>query len=251
VASARLGLTLSLENVFDTLYRLGIDRKLPPYPSVLLGAAELSPLEVMNMYQTFAANGFKTQVRTIRDVLDANNRALQRYPIRLEQVIDPSVAYLTNASLIEVMRSGTGRSFYWQFPKSMVVAGKTGTTNELRDSWFAGFSNDKLGVVWVGNDKNMPVGLSGNSGALHVWTDTMKQAGIQSLRLTPPSNIEFAWIEQATGRLAAEHCDGAVQFPFIKGSAPVEESRCVTDERPLKDTIHKKVKSFWERLFGD
>lgn len=251
VSSARLGLTLGLENVFDTLYRLGVSRKLPPYPSVLLGAAELTPLEVAGMYQTLAANGFQTPLRTIRDVLDADNQALQRYPIRLDQVIDPAVAYLTNASLIEVMRNGTGRSFYWQFPKSMVVAGKTGTTNELRDSWFAGFSNDKLGVVWVGNDDNKPIKLTGSSGALRVWTEMMKQTGIQSLRLTPPSNIEFSWIEQSTGLLTAEGCEDAVQFPFIIGSAPTVESSCITDNRPIEDTISRKVKSFWESLFGD
>lgn len=250
-SSARLGLELGLREVFDTLYRLGVNRKLPPYPSVLLGAAELTPLEVAGMYQTLAANGFQTPVRAIRDVLDANNNALQRYPIHLDQVIDPSVAYLTNASLIEVMRNGTGRSFYWQFPASMVVAGKTGTTNELRDSWFAGFGNDKLGVVWVGNDDNKPVRLTGSNGALRVWTDTMKQAGIESLRLTPPGNIEFSWIEQSTGRLTREDCEGAVQFPFVKGSSPVEKSDCINDHTPIGDTIRNRVKSFWESLFGD
>ena len=251
VSSARLGLNLGLENVFDTLYRLGVNRKLPPYPSVLLGAAELTPLEVTGMYQTLAANGFQTPVRTIRDVLDADNNALQRYPIRLEQVLDPAVAYLTNASLVEVMRNGTGRSFYWKFPKSVVVAGKTGTTNELRDSWFAGFGNDRLGVVWVGNDQNKPVNLTGSNGALRVWTDMMHSAGIQSLRLAPPGNIEFQWIEQTTGLLTAEGCPNAVQFPFIVGSAPDAESSCITDNRPIKDTIERKVKSFWESLFGD
>lgn len=251
VSSARLGLSLGLENVYDTLYQLGVRRRLPPYPSVLLGAAELTPLEVAGMYQTLAANGFQTPIKTIREVLDADNQALQRYPISLEQVLDPAVAYLTNASLIEVMRNGTGRSFYWQFPKSMVVAGKTGTTNELRDSWFAGFSNDKLGVVWVGNDKNKPVKLTGSNGALRVWTDMMKKVGIQSLRLAPPQNIDFYWIEQATGFLSAEGCDGAIQFPFIKGSAPTRESSCITDNRAIEDTIRKKVKSFWESLFGE
>jgi penicillin-binding protein 1B len=253
VSSARLGFTLGLENVFDTLYRLGIKRKLPPYPSVLLGAAELTPLEVAGMYQTLAANGFQTPLRTIRDVLDADNKALQRYPIRLDQVIDPAVAYLTNASLIEVMRNGTGRSFYWQFPKTMVVAGKTGTTNKLRDSWFAGFSNDKLGVVWVGNDDNKPVKLTGSNGALRVWTDMMKTTGIQSLRLAPPGNIEFSWIEKSTGLLSAESCPDAVQFPFLKGSAPVQKSSCITEQQaePEKESIGDKVKSFWESLFED
>jgi penicillin-binding protein 1B len=251
VSTARLGLNLGLENVFTTLYQLGVTRQLPPYPSVLLGAAELTPLEVAGMYQTLAANGFQTPVRAIRDVLDSENNALQRYPIRLQQVLDPAVAYLTNASLIEVMRNGTGKSFYWQFPDSMVVAGKTGTTNELRDSWFAGFSNDKLAVVWVGNDDNRPIKLTGSNGALRVWTDMMKKTGIQSLRLNPPENVEFKWIEQSSGLLSAKGCEDAVQFPFIKGSAPTAESSCITENRPINDTIKRKVKSFWESIFGD
>lgn len=251
VASARLGLNLGLEQVFNTLYRLGIDHKLPNYPSVLLGAVELTPWEVAGMYQTLVANGFQTPIRAIRGILDADNNALQRYPIQLKQVIDPSVAYLTNASLIEVMRSGTGTSFYRQFPKSMVVAGKTGTTNGLRDSWFVGFSNDKMGVVWVGNDENKSVKLTGSNGALRIWTDMMQQIGIESLRLTPPGNVEFAWIEQSTGLLSREGCEGAVQFPFIKGFSPAGKSDCIMAHTPINDTIHNKVKSFWESLFGD
>ena len=79
----------------------------------------------------------------------------------------------------------------------------------------------------------------------------MKSVGIESLRLAPPQNIEFYWIEQETGFLSAEGCDGAVQYPFIKGSAPARESSCITDNRPIEDTIRKKVKSFWESLFGE
>lgn len=172
---------------------------------------------------------------------------MQRYPIHLDQVIDPAVAYLTNANLIEAMRNGTGRGFYKQFPQSMVVAGKTGTTNQLRDSWFAGFSRDKLGVIWIGNDDNKPVKLTGSDGALRVWTDMMKETGIKPLRLTPPENIEFNWIDPSTGLLSARDCENVLQFPFIKGSAPVERSRC----KPIKDIIHHKIKSFWESIFGD
>ncbi|TNF92246.1 MAG: penicillin-binding protein 1B, partial [Gammaproteobacteria bacterium] len=251
VSSARLGLTLGLDKVFDTLQRMGVNRKLPPYPSVLLGAVELTPLDITRMYLTLSANGFHIPERAIREVLDANNKALQRYPIRLEQVLKPSAVYLTTASMIEVMRNGTGRSLYNRFPESMVVAGKTGTTNELRDSWFAGFSNDRLGVVWVGNDENKPVGLTGSSGALQVWVDMMKKVPIESLRLTPPGDIEFLWIEQSTGHLANESCADAVKFPFIKGSAPVQEAVCMSSATSLQESVGRKVKSFWERLFGD
>ena len=251
VASARLGLELGLENVLDTLSSLGISKKLPTYPSVLLGATELTPIEVMAMYQTLAANGFQTPIRAIRNVLDANNNLLNRYPIRLQQVIDPSVAYLTTASMIEVMRNGTGQSFYSTFPQSMIVAGKTGTSNDLRDSWFAGFSNNKLGIIWVGNDDNKPIGLTGSSGALRVWTDIMKQTGIQSLSLAPPDNIEFSWIEQSSGRLAADYCEGAVQFPFIRGSLPLDKADCIRDRASIGYSIRKKVKSIWERLVGE
>jgi penicillin-binding protein 1B len=79
----------------------------------------------------------------------------------------------------------------------------------------------------------------------------MKRTGIQSLILAPPDNIEFAWIEQSSGHLAADYCAGAVQFPFIRGSLPLEQADCIRDRSSIGYSIRKKVKSIWERLIGE
>lgn len=149
-ATVRLGLHLGFEAIENTLQRLGIKKSIPPYPSMLLGAIELSPMEIAQMYQTIAAGGFRTPLRAIREVMTADGLPLQRYPIHVEQTIDSaSIAVLTSA-MQEIMRNGTGKRVKQYFPNNIELAGKTGTTDELRDSWFAGFGRDYLALSgWV------------------------------------------------------------------------------------------------------
>jgi penicillin-binding protein 1B len=116
-------------------------------------------------------------------------------------------------------------------PSGLQVAGKTGTTNDLRDSWFAGFSADRVAVAWVGRDDNAPTGLTGAQGALPVWADLMRSIDSVSLQLAPPPDVEYHWVDGA-GRLAAQHCAGAVAFPYIAGSQPVERSPCMEKQAP-------------------
>jgi len=202
----------------------------------LLGAAELSPLEVTQMYQTLANGGFRSPLRTIREVLTAEGEPLQRYPLDIEQAVDPAAVYLLNRALQAAVREGTGQALYQQLPQSLNIAGKTGTTDGLRDSWFAGYTGDRLAVVWVGRDDNKSTGLSGSSGALRVWRDMIKTMGTQPLMLVAPQEIQQVWVEPDTGLRSRETCLGAVWLPFINGSAPVEYSECGIDgyqERPV------------------
>jgi penicillin-binding protein 1B len=226
LATVNLGLDVGLKPVIATLRRLGVEREIDPFPSLLLGALSLSPLEVAQLYQTLAAGGFHSPLRAIRAVLDAEQQALQRYPLTVTAAADPAAVFLLNRNLVEVAESGTGASLRRLLPGELQVAGKTGTTNDLRDSWFAGFSADRVAVAWVGRDDNAPTGLTGASGALPVWADLMRSIDNLSLQLTPPAGVEYHWIDRQ-GRLAAEHCDGAVAFPYIAGSQPVERSNCV------------------------
>ena len=108
------------------------------------------------------------------------------------------------------------------------MVGKTGTTNKLRDSWFAGYSGDYLSVAWVGRDDNKPTGLTGATGALQVWTALMRKISTQSVTLIPPDNIEMSLIDPENGLLANEVCEGALLYPYIKGSAPQQDSPCVS-----------------------
>ena len=228
LATVRMGMDVGIARIAKTLKSLGVNRPVNLFPSLLLGASPLSPLEVTQMYQTLAGDGFATPLRSIQAVIAADGERLQSYPYTVRQTVDPAATYITNTILQEVMTEGTGRSAYLYMPKDYALAGKTGTTNKLRDSWFAGFSGDFLSVTWVGRDDNKPSGLTGASGALQIWTGVMKQISSQSVDLIPPDNIEMHWIDSANGFLANEQCEGAVSYPYIKGSAPVQESPCIS-----------------------
>ncbi len=226
LATVRLGLKLGVESVLETVRSLGIYRPLNRYPSLFLGAAELSPLEVTQMYQTLANGGFRSPLRAIREVLTAEGEPLQRYPLDIEQAADPAAVYLLNRALQEVVREGTGRALYQRLPATLDIAGKTGTTDGLRDSWFAGFTGDRLAVVWVGRDDNESTGLSGSSGALLVWRDMIEQMGAQPLVLVAPEGIRQVWVEPRSGLRSREECPDAVWLPFIEGSVPAGFSDC-------------------------
>ena len=230
-ATARLGMELGVPLVMKTIKNLGIERPLPAYPSVMLGAVSLSPLEVAAMYQTIAAGGFDTPLRAIRAVSTAQGDPLNRYPLHLEQRVDPDAIHLLYYALQATMREGTGRSIYNSFPAELAIAGKTGTTDDLRDSWFAGFTGDRLAVVWLGNDDNSPMGLSGSSGAMKVWEALMVRIRPQSLLGSVPENISYQWVDDETGLLSDKLCEGARQVPFVKGSEPQQKANCSSGER--------------------
>lgn len=227
LATVRLGLDIGIARTARTLRNMGVTRPLDLYPSLLLGAAALSPLEVTQFYQTLAGDGFATPLRAIQAVIARDGAPLQRYPLTVRQAVDPAAAYITNTILQEVMRVGTGRSVYSVIPKELKVAGKTGSTDDLRDSWVAGFSGDYLAVVWIGRDDNRPARLTGSSGALKIWGAVMKKISRQPVDLIPPEEIEMVWVDPATSLRADKTCPGAARYPYIKGSAPQRYAPCV------------------------
>ena len=226
LSSAKLGLELGVPNVLKTLERLGVSRKWPAYPSMLLGAGALTPMEVADMYQTMANGGFNTPLRGIRSVLTAEGEPLKRYPYQIQQRFDAGAIYLLQNAMQRTMREGTGRSVYSRLPGSLALAGKTGTSNDSRDSWFAGFSQDLLAVVWLGRDDNGPTPLTGATGALQVWTDFMLKADPLPLDMPLPDNVVQAWVNAASGQGSDPSCPNAVQMPYIRGSEPVPGQAC-------------------------
>src|SRR5690606_7781981 len=170
LATARLGMLVGVENVVATLEKMGLEKTPPAYPSLLLGALELSPWQVTALYQTLASNGFRMPARAVRDVLTADGQKLTRYSLDIRQTLEPSVVYLINNLLQKVVEFGTAKPADPRLPE-LKAAGKTGTSDDLRDSWFAGFTGQHLAVVWVGRDDNQPMGLAGSTGALQVWID--------------------------------------------------------------------------------
>ena len=226
LATVGLGMALGVPQVLDTLHALGIDRDINPYPAMLLGSMSLTPIEVAQMYQTIAGGGFRTPLRAIRDVVSAQGAPLKRYPLQVVQAADPVAVYLLTTALQEVVASGTGRSLTRYLPADLHIAGKTGTTDDLRDSWFAGFSGDRVGVVWVGRDDNEAAGFTGAGGAMQVWGDVFAAIGAQPLHIDPPPGVDWAWIDPKDGLRALAECKGAEKLPFKQGSAPTDTAPC-------------------------
>ena len=231
-STARLGLELGIERVVDTIHRLGVEREVPPLPSVALGAVALSPIEVAGMYQTIASGGFSSPLSAIREVMDASGQPLTRYPVAVEQKVRQSAVYLLEYALKEVVRSGTARAAYNRLPSGLVVAGKTGTTDDQRDSWFAGYSGDLLAVVWIGRDDNGVTALTGATGALPAWTGLMAAVSREPRRTRAPGGVTETWVDEAGGGLSGEGCPDARLMPFLNGTEPDYEAACTGSRWP-------------------
>ncbi|MDX1605553.1 MAG: penicillin-binding protein 1B [Candidatus Competibacterales bacterium] len=226
VATARLGLELDVTRVVSTLQRLGLERDFEPYPSLLLGAVGIAPIDIARMYTTFASGGYRLPLRTITEVTAADGQPLPRlYSLRLEQVVEPGPAYLINRALQRVVEVGTARKVNNVLPE-MGIAGKTGTTDDYRDSWFAGYSGNLLSVVWLGRDDNQSINLSGSSGALPLWLAIMQRLPLVPLELDQPDTIERVLVDPDSGLLADRQCDNAQWVPFIGGAYPDAWAPC-------------------------
>ncbi len=220
LATVKIGMDVGVEKVVANLKRVGINRDFKPYPSFLLGTAELSPLEVAQMYQLFATGGFYQPQRAIGSVLTLENKVVQRFGLTVEQRFSPQDIFLLNTALKRVVSNGTASSLANYLPDSVQAAGKTGTTDELRDSWFAGFTGNRLAVVWIGRDDNKPTVFTGASGALVVWGKIMQALHPQPLELTEPEGIEWARVNaESYGPSAGDSRDNVV-LPFVAGTVP-------------------------------
>lgn len=227
-ATARLGMELGTSAVRTTLRQLGVERPQPDVPAMLLGAGGLSPIDVASLYQSIAAGGFNLQLHTIRDVVAADGTLLQRFPLAYEQVASTQAIHLLHYALREVVQEGTGKIVYRELPDGFAVAGKTGTTNDNRDSWFAGFAGDLLAVNWIGRDDNAATGLTGATGAARVWSHFMARSSRQPLAYRVPDGVEHFWVDEASGKLSGRRCADARLLPFVSGSEPAERGPCAT-----------------------
>ena len=224
IPAARLGLELGLSGIADTLRQLGSNAVIPPYPSITLGAVDMSPFEIASIYQTFAASGFHSPLRSVRAVLDSQSMPLTRYQLDVSRETDPAAIALINFVLHKVTQEGTAAGL--SDGLDIDVAGKTGTSDNLYDSWFAGFSADKVAVVWLGFDDQRPTGLSGASGAMRVWKRIFQDMSTISVKHNLPDEIHTVWIDQETGLLSEKRCENAVELPFIRGSEPTRHATC-------------------------
>ncbi|SEQ70438.1 penicillin-binding protein 1B [Solimonas aquatica] len=230
--TVHLGLELGPAAVLKTMQSAGYSGDAKALPSIFLGAVDASPLEVAQMYGTLAAGGFQAPPSAIREVQTKEGQPLKRFPLQVRQTLPEGPIYLLTWALQKVMQLGTGRAAYSLLPADTVVAGKSGTTDDYRDSWFAGFGADRVTVIWVGRDDNQSTGLSGSAGALPIWARVMRDLHVRSIDPVPPAGVEEVLIEPASGLRADEHCGNAFSVPYLGDSAPQEWAPC-TGQNPL------------------
>jgi len=225
-ATVRLGMKVGLRSVVSTLKKLGVKQEINPYPSLMLGSISLSPYETAEVYQTIASGGFQSPLRAIREVLTSTREPLKRFPIQVEQTIPTKFVLQLQSAMQQVVNSGTGHSIYNWIKSPLILAGKTGTTNDLRDSWFAGFSGKHMAVVWVGADNNVSTGLTGAKGALPIWAKLIQSLDTTSLENNDDEEIEYLNVDPNTLLLNNAGCELNVKLAFITGSGPQQSSDC-------------------------
>ena len=225
-ATARLGLSLGVPRVAAVLERLGLAGPLPSSPSLLLGSIDLSPFQVAQVYQTLANEGLRSPLRAIHEVTGPEGRPLARYGLSVEPVADPAAVYVLRAALEAVLEEGTGRTMRERLPAALRAAGKTGTTNGGRDSWFAGFAGGYVAVVWVGFDDNRAAGLSGSGQALRVFAGIVSRLPAADAAPAAPDGVEWRWTGFDGDPYRTDPgCPGAVRLPH-RGAAGLPYRPC-------------------------
>jgi penicillin-binding protein 1B len=238
VPTVRAAQRIGLEAVIDVARRCGIESPLAAMPSLALGAMEVQPLELAAAYGVFARQGTRVTPWIIRAVLDADGRRLEGEAVVPRRAISPQAAFQVDDILQGVFQRGTARSAA-ALGFDGLAAGKTGTTDDTRDAWFAGYSGDLLALVWVGFDDNAKTGLTGATGALPIWVEFMKPDAAPAAA-RPPAGMVRVLICPETGMLARKKCPGAREEAFAAGSEPT--ARCPKHVG--------RVKRWWRKLLG-
>jgi penicillin-binding protein 1B len=240
---------VGLPNVVAALKSLGLENSPPLHPSLLLGAVEMSPLEVVQVYTSLANGGFRARLRTVQAVLDEQGHALKRFNVQVEVAAPPQAVYQVDRMLMLVPTRGTAREVAARLPKGLVVAGKTGTSQDTRDSWFAGFTGSYLSVAWVGYDDNHVTGLTGAAGALPVWADTMARLKPISYDPVPPDLVEDHWIGYGDGLETTPACSAdAVLLAVPKDKLPPMNPNCGARPNTQPTTPGDKFKTWLKNI---
>ncbi|MBB1381994.1 penicillin-binding protein 1B, partial [Shewanella sp. SR41-2] len=217
VPTVNVGLAVGVEKVAATLKKSGWEDDISPYPSMLLGAVNGSPLMVAQVYQTIADEGRYRKLSSITAVLDSQNQALEVSRVPSSMAIDPATDYLVQYAMNQVVRNGTAKRLGAAFP-GVRLAGKTGTSNDSRDSWFAGFDERNVAAIWVGQDDNSKTGLYGSSGAMAVYQAFLHQRPPLSLRMMPVNGVINGYFDRTTGVAKKGNCDNIIGLPALDAS---------------------------------
>ncbi|KJV30895.1 penicillin-binding protein 1B [Luteibacter yeojuensis] len=225
LATVNLGMQVGIPRIKGFLESFGLEN-VNPSPSLLLGAIDLSPLQVAQLYEYIAADGHALPLVAVRGVMDNKGQAIKRYDVKVGEGEYQEAARLTKWAMQQVVTSGTAAAIGNSSLGALHAAGKTGTSDSNRDSWFAGFTGEHLAVVWMGRDDNKPSGLYGATGSMRVWQELFRKLPTTPLSAQPGDGLEMAWMNTRTGKRTDPSCEGARQFPFISGYVPEQEQGC-------------------------
>ena len=246
VATTRLGMDLGYSVVQETFTKLGIKKKIPKYPSIFVGSFEMTPLEAIQAYQTIASEGFYSPLNSIRTVESSEDVLSLSYPYKVEQRFRPEPIYLLKFVLKQTFISGTARGFSSRVIEKWKTGGKTGTSDDQRDSWFVGYAGNYLMLVWLGFDDNRKSPLTGRTGALQVWKNFMSRLDPIAYEVRKPSRIRYEWVDAKDGLLSGESCKGSILIPFVEGTEPEmipqNRKKCRISEESYTAKVLNKIK---------
>jgi penicillin-binding protein 1B len=225
-ATVRLGMQIGTERLVDLVNALA-GEKVKANPSLLLGAADMSVYSVTQLYQFLASGGRVQPLQAVLGVLDAQGKTLNRYEVKTNtaQKGDAIAARLVSIAMQQTVTSGTARALLSDGLGDLQSAGKTGTSNDSRDSWYAGFTGDHLTVVWVGNDQNKSTGLYGATGGMRVWSNVFRRLPTRPLKVAG-EGLEWAYLDASQYATTDDYCPGARRAVFVAGYLPAASVSC-------------------------
>lgn len=223
VPTVRLGMQLGIPEVSDTLGRLGVDKQeIRPVPSMFLGAFSLTPFEVAQMYQTLTNSGKRAKLSALRSVIDMEGNVLYQSLPKSSPAVDEQAAWLTTYAMKQGVAQGTGRFLQSQFAWA-ALAGKTGTSNDSRDSWFVGIDGREVTTIWLGRDDNKSTKLTGSSGALRVYAEYLQQRIPERLDLPWPREVTTLGFQKTPQGALEMNCRSEYKLPVWDKTGQIKQ----------------------------
>ena len=196
IPTVNIGMKVGLSKVIDTQKAMGWDNvEIPKVPAMLLGAYTISPYDVTKLYQTIANQGGRIELTTVDTIADRQGNIIYQHDKTTKQVVPQEAAFQTLFAMQQTVERGTARSLQNDYA-DLRLAGKTGTTNDARDTWFVGIDGKNISTVWLGRDDNGETKLTGASGALQIYKDYLSHTYIEKLKLNKPANMKWVGITQ-------------------------------------------------------
>lgn len=225
LATVNLGMRVGVARIKGFLESFGLEN-VNPSPSLLLGAIDLSPFQVAQLYEFIASDGHALPLVAVRGVVDAKGQTIKRYEVKGGEGEYQAPTRLIKWAMQQVVNGGTASAIGNSALGVLHAAGKTGTSDSQRDSWFAGFTGQHLAIVWMGRDDNKPTRLYGATGSMRVWQELFRKLLTRPLSTDLGDGLEMAWVNPQTGKRTDPSCQGARQFPFVAGYVPESEEGC-------------------------